>query len=231
MKIIQHEEAPRALLQIIIDHYEPITTIDTVILIGGDKFGLMHGKMAVFNPDTGGVIIDMAACIKDQRWMARGMAFVPNVWCNLVYSVFHEGAHAMQLMNDEIVFDESTWDLQCEILDHTADIMAIEQMIDWFEIHTTTPPLDQLGWVGKRIQNLFNKVYSKAPDAINAEMDLIGTEAGGFAAMAAQGPDFEEHEIPGLMKAIGKGDIGLIIKNRPCLRMDEILGADREVRS
>jgi len=230
MRIIQHEEAPKALIQLIAEYYEPITAINMVILIGGDKYELMHGKMAVFNPETGAVVIDMEACMKDQRWMRRGMAFVPNVWCNLIYSVFHEGAHALQMMNDEISFDEQTWDLQCEMLDHTADVMAMEQMIDWFEIHATTPPLDQMGWVGQRIQTLFNEIYSKAPDVIGAEMDILGTEAAGFAEVAAQGPDFEKHEIPGLMQAIGRGDIGLQIKGRPCLRMDEILGADREVR-
>lgn len=238
MEVIQQVEAPKALVDLIYEHYEPIYTIKRVLLLNDDPFNLANGHMGVYIPEQEAVLINMKACMEDQRWMQRGMSFVANVWCNLLYTVFHEGAHAMQMINEEIVFDEATWSIQHEMLDHAAHITAMEQLIDWFNVHTITPPLEQLGWVGERIQKVFNNIYSEAPDAISLELDLLGTEAGGLAMGAAQDPSVEDGDIQmlnlpqeykdapagaRLLEAVDRGDIGLKVNGRPCLRIGDFI--------
>jgi len=234
MKIIQHVEAPAASVRLIKNHYETITPIETVLLIGGDSTNLLGGKMGVFVPETKSVIIDMKACMEDQRWMAKGMTYIANIWCNLIYTILHEGAHGRQLM-DGIEWDEATWEVQREILDHAADIEALEQMIDWFAQSKNVPSLRNLGWVGQQIQILFNNLYSKAPDLINQEMEVWG--AGMLAEVAAQGPNLkgdigilkmaqeykDAPEILRLYDAIDTGNVGMIINGRRCLRVGEAL--------
>lgn len=239
MKILQTSEAPQALLQLILTEYQGLSTIQEVILLGetGEPFRELYpGKLGVYVPSTESIIIDMKECLKNQQWMQQGMNFVANVWCNLIYTIFHEGAHAEQMLTEDIVFDEATWDIQHEILDHKADITAKEKMIDWFEDHKDVPPIEELGWIGKHIQKLFNHIYSERPDFINEEMDLWGI--GMPAERAAQSPNLkgdigmlknvpqiykDAPEAVRLIDAIDSGNVGTIVKGRPCLRIGETL--------
>ena len=250
MNIIQHVEAPAELVLLIEDHYKTITTIDTVLLIGGTLLkdvAVLEGKLGVFVPGTKSVIIDMDACMKNQQWMDKGMTYIANIWCNLIYTALHEGAHGRQLMNSAIKFgadsdiDEvleevkAAWEVQREILDHDADIEAMEQMIDWFATGKNVPSLRDFGWVGQQVKILFNNLYSEAPDFINQEMEVWG--AGMLAEEAAQSPALkgdigilglpqaykDAPEIVRLHDAIDTGNAGMVINGRRCLRVGEAL--------
>jgi len=234
MDIMQHVEAPAELVRLIEDHYKTITTIEKVLLVGNDPTNLLKNKMGVFVPETSTVIINMKTCLEDQQWMAKGMTYIANIWCNLIYTVLHEGAHGKQLM-DSIEWDEAMWEAQREILDHDADIEAMEQMIDWFATGKNVPSLRNLGWVGQQVKILFNNLYSKAPDIINLEMEVWG--AGMLAESAAQGPNLkgdigilkiaqEYKDTPELIRlydAIDTGNAGMIVNGRRCLRVGEAL--------
>lgn len=236
MEIIQQVVAPAELVDLIESHYKTITAIETVILVGGDPTNLLDGKLAVFIPDTKSVVIDMKACMEDQRWMAKGMTYVANVWCNLIYTVFHEGAHGKQLMDGMISDDLAMWKAQLEILDHDADITAMEQMIDWFALRKNVPSLRNLGWVGEQVKTLFNNLYSKAHKLINQEMEVWG--AGMLVEVAAQNPNLkgdigilnnvpqaykDAPEAVRLIEAIDAGNVGMVINGKRCLRVGEAL--------
>jgi len=168
--IKQLVNAPPLLIKLIEEEYSDVPTIQTVI-IGADlePFNtIFPGKLGAFIPETSTVIIDLAQCMRNMHWMDKGMAFVANVWCNIIDTVFHEGAHARQMMNENIDFSEDTWDSQCDILDNEAEQESLEKMIDWFDLNNRTPHLSELGWVGQEIHRLFNHLYSSAPDEISA---------------------------------------------------------------
>jgi hypothetical protein len=247
MEIVEHVEAPAELVRLIKDHYETITTIKKVLLIGNDPTNLLKGKMGVFVPETRTVIIAMKTCMEDQRWVDKGMTYIANIWCNLIYTALHEGAHARQMMDSAIKFDansdmdevleevKAAWEVQREILDHAADIEAMEQMIDWFATRKNVPSLRNLGWVGQQVKILFNNLYSKAPDFINQEMEVWG--AGMLALVAAQDPNLkgdiahtnlpqaykDTPEAVRLIEAINIGNVGMIINGKHCLRVGEAL--------
>jgi hypothetical protein len=238
MKIVQHVEAPAELIRLIKKHYKTITTIDTVLIIGGTPLGpvpLLEGKLGVFVPGTKSVILDMKACMEDQQWLNKGMTYVANVWCNLIYTILHEGAHGKQLMDGVISDDLATWEVQREILDHDADVEALETMIDWFSTIKNVPSLRDLGWVGQQVKILFNNLYSKAPDFINQEMEVWG--AGMLVEEAAQIPALkgdiahmdlpqeykDAPEIVRLIDAIDTGNAGMVVNGRRCLRVGEAL--------
>ena len=92
MEILIHKEVPPQLVEAVNALYGGIDAIKKVIFDA--NIPDLNGHMGVFNPDTGAILIDIGACMKDVRWMGMGMSYVPNVWCNMLYAVFHEGAHA-----------------------------------------------------------------------------------------------------------------------------------------
>jgi hypothetical protein len=218
MELIQQKIAPPDMVSLIENEYKSIPTIEKVLIVG--QTDQLNDRIAAFILDTNTVIIDMSACMEDMRWMKLGMAYVPNVWCNLIYCVFHEGAHARQYHE----YGEGTFDIKRAILEHNADIEATEKMIDWFNINGQTPDTENLGWVGDRIYRLFNDVYSQSPDIIGTEIDLLGTEAGGSAELAARNPYFEKPEaVNSMMESLFRGDIGVKVKDKMYLRISDIL--------
>jgi hypothetical protein len=231
MNIVEQVVAPPSLTKLISEVYESSTVIDKVILVGGTD--QMDDKMGVYVPDTKSIIIDILACMRNRQWADKGMAFVPNAWCNLIYTVYHEGIHAEQYES----FGEDIFAIERNDLEYDAEVRALEATIGWFGVNKSTPPLAELGWLGAQIQALFNKWYSQTPDAVSNEINLLGTEAGGLAISAAQSPALEENiqmltlpqeykDASGgarLLEAAERGDVGLKIKGTPYLRVGDIL--------
>jgi len=218
MEIIQQTDVPKAMIALISNEYENISTIEKVIILAGTD--QLEGQMAVFVPGTDSVIIDLKACMENQQWMKRGMGFVPNTWCNIIYAVFHERIHAEQFRD----LGEDMFEMAEEDLDEDADIRALELMIDWFETNKKVPVLDELGWVGAQIKQLFNDLYIEAPEFVDMEMSMLGTEAGGLAMGMRMNHYFEDEEkFNGMLLQIMHGDIGLNVQNNACLRVGDVL--------
>lgn len=112
------------------------------------------------------------------------------------------------------------------IIEHSANIIALEKMLDYMRDpqHEKTPALKDLGWVGHELERLFSNLYSRTPDFISAEIDILGSAAGGMAARAAHNPYFENPNVFNeMMETIEKGDIGIRIKDIPYLRTNDLL--------
>ena len=113
-------KAPKEMVRLIEDLYPSVESIKKVIINANIAF--LHGKMAVFDIDTGTIIFDIGTCIEDIRWMKKGCLYIPNVWFNIMYVTFHELAHAKQ------VLIEGWEDIEESILESAADKEAIEAM-------------------------------------------------------------------------------------------------------
>jgi hypothetical protein len=220
MNILQHVIAPQPLLELIIAEYESISTIERVILVGGTD--QLEGRLGEYVPETKAVIIDLKACMENQQWMQKGMAFVPNVWTNIVHTVFHESIHAEQYES----LGEDMHQMPMEELERDADIRALEKSIDYFHDNPKTPDLKELGWVGEQLRALFNGVYAQAPDMVGQEMDLLGTEAGGFAVRAAAYlGDVKKAKtmIEMVASQAATGDFGLKVGSHYCFKTEDFL--------
>lgn len=220
MEIILNKEAPPEIVRLIQAEYEEIPTIKKVII---DTDIDLHGNTGVFNPNTGAVIIDMGTCVTNMGWMEKGMLYMANVWSNLLYVVFHEGAHAKQ-------FDQSpeSFELGREhkdaILEHAADIEALEKMVNWYD-ENKMPVINEWGWPGEYIRTMFNSIYTEKSDMVHTEVDAFRADAAGKASLlAAHNPYFEDEKaVLSMYAAIDNGDVGLIIKEDRYLRANEAL--------
>lgn len=172
----------------------------------------LKGELGAFDPDTGTIIVDMGACVTDKRWMKKGIMFIPNVWFNLIFTFFHEMAHAFQLEEDQSLALFEVLPLEYE---EEADTIAENSLIQWVDAHDT-PLLVEMNWVGEQIKGLFNKMYVRAPEAVVEELDLNGTTAVANAlhTILAKGQVDDKGDRDKLLKSIDDGEIGVKINGK-----------------
>lgn len=221
MKILIHKEVPSQLVEAAIALYEEIDAVNRVIFDA--NIPGLNGKLGVFNPNTGAVLIDIGACIKNIRWMELGMSYIPNVWCNMLYTVFHEGAHAEHFDDEPEVFKLDMEHMD-PVLEHAADVEALELTIDWTRLHEI-PTISEMGWAGEQIRTLLNSLYLKDPNLIDEAIEIECTKAAGKVAMvAAHCPGLaDDEDAQKVIKAVQDGEIGIRINGIGYLKIDDIL--------
>lgn len=233
MRIIQQVRAPEILVDLIETEFKFNTAVKQVIICGDtDQFD----GLGVFVAETGSIILKLGECITNNRWMDLGMNFVACVWTNLIYTVYHEKAHTLQYLNGDYDPDDREWEDLRLRLEDDADRYAIENAIDWFSAHKTVPPITRMGWLGNRLQEMFNSVYPRAQKFVAKELDTWG--AGMTLDMAAQRPELAGDveilenvsdgyknlsEAGRLLDGIHKGQVGAMVKDEPCLSIGESL--------
>jgi len=223
-------KAPKEMVRLIEDLYPSVESIKKVIINANIAF--LHGKMAVFDIDTGTIIFDIGTCIEDIRWMKKGCLYIPNVWFNIMYVTFHELAHAKQ------VLIEGWEDIEESILESAADKEAIEAMEKWSE-NNHMPLLSDMGWAEEIIKNTLNANYSKHPTQVTIEIDTMDTDAVAVATVAAnRSASFKEEnpedEIAGklrLIAAIRNREVGIVINDLEFLFANEFLCMDKHTNT
>ncbi len=219
MKIIVHEEAPPELIRIIDEAYTDITSINTVEI--GIDFEPLREKKALgaFDPVAGTVFIDMQNCLQDNRWIQKGCLFIPNVWLNLMYAAHHELIHAVQIIDDPSIIDLPTTPEAKEV---EARQMAVDAMFSWFEAGGKIPPLNEMGWIGQAIASTLNGLFSRMPEAVAEELDLMKTGAVARVEIVISAHDhFNDSDI--LYTNIDKGEMGIKLNGKRYLTASELL--------
>lgn len=186
----------------------------------------LKGELGAYDPDTGSIIVDMGACITDKRWMKKGIMFIPNVWFNLIFTFFHEMAHAFQLEEDPSLALLEALPL---VYEEEADTIAENSLINWVETHDT-PLLAEMSWVGEQIKDLFNKMYAQVPEVVVEELDINGTPAASNAlhAVLAKGQIDDEGDRDKLLKSIDDGEIGVKINGKRYFTAYEAVNTTQE---
>ena len=220
MKILIHKEVPSQLLEAAREMCEQI---DIKQMIFDANITGLNGKLGMFNPNTGAILIDIGICMKNVRWMELGMSYIPNVWCNMLHTVFHEGAHASHFMAEPEHF-EMYMEHKDAVLEHAADVEALELTIDWTRLHET-PTISEMGWAGEQIQTLLNSLYLKDPNLIDEAIEIEYTKAAGKVAMvAAHCPGLaDDEDAQRVIRAVQDGEIGIRINGIGYLKIDDIL--------
>jgi len=129
--------------------------------------------IAVFNPHTKNIALDMARILKAPMLRNRGMMFLPSFWYNLLWVYFHELCHADQFMKDPSIIKYFNSELPIRY-EKEANEFAADNIFNWLRSNKI-PPITKLGWIGKRIEDYVNKFYSLNPRVAD-ELDWM--EAG-----------------------------------------------------
>jgi|GEM_PF-4921342 len=229
MDIKIHKDPPRELVRIVNDLYPTIRSIKQVIFDA--NIDLLHGKMAVFVPDTGSVIIDLAACAKDIRWIRKGSLYIPNIWFNMLYCVYHEYAHAKQVLNLKWL------EISEHVLENAADREAIDLMVEWAGAGKI-PKLSEMGWAIDLIRDTINRAYITNQNMVNYEIDALDSNAAAFASTATllsteYTTSTEEDQtmlMENLCNNIQSGNIGVTIRGIGYLYPEEFLMIDEHYK-
>lgn len=219
MKIMLHQEAPLMLISTIDQAYTDIASIKAVHI--GIDFPTLREKKAIgaFDPVSGTVFIDMQNCLRDNRWIKKGCLFIPNVWFNLMYATHHELIHAVQVVDDPSLID---MDVVPKDQEDEAHQMAVDAMFSWFEAGGKIPPLIEMGWIGEAIASTLNGLFSRMPEAVVEELDMMKIGAVARAEVVISAHDhFNDSKI--LYEDIDRGKIGIKFNDKRYLTASELL--------
>jgi len=225
MEFIDNRGAPPELIRKI---HEKMETCESVKRVVFDAFiEDLKGDMGAFDPETGTIYIDMGACLMRKDWMKKGIMYIPNVWFNLMMTVFHEITHAAQL--DEELGLSELHSLP-KHYEYEATAIAEHMLMDWAK-NNPIPTLAEMGWVGDQIKLLLNKLYAQMPEVVNEEIDLQGTDIVAHAKEAAQASKeySQDHETALLLKQINEGMVGAKVNNTMYLTAYEAIDMDHVV--
>ena len=203
MEIIEHREPPKGFAEFA---EEILGGVGCESLVIGAHLDFMtEGRMSVLVLEKKCVVIDLAACGRDTRWMRRGAFYVPNVWFNLIYSVFHEAAHLYQMEE----YGDEIHDIPEAILEHSADLIAMDSIEVWIrETNNIVPNLEDFGWLKGMMKDTINHMYSRGLPEIDLELDAMKMDAVA-RALAVQG--LEETDSQDLAALEPSRDKGLVV--------------------
>jgi hypothetical protein len=181
------------------------------------------GSTGIYDPEDDMAGIFIKGAIDDEReFMSKGMMFVPSVWFNVLFAIFHEGCHGWQRKeNPEL----GGLHLLPKELETAADLYAIGKCLEWSQYHYV-PALDEMGIIGDTIRHYFNQSYYKNIDYIDLELE--GLEIGGVALASdvMQSCEFSKRGEEVLRDLILEGQIGIRHKNNYWLKGYEFFGLD-----
>lgn len=220
MEIKLHKDVPPILVRQIARLGEEIKSVKQVIIDADVDPKLMHGRMGVWVADTGSIITDIGACIKNTQWFQYGVFFHWNAWLNMLWVVYHEFAHAEQSENDDCAGRD------IHELEELATEWALDDVLDFVTKHPILPPLNEWGWAKTLLQKCVNDLYWQHADVFNEEFSCLGTPAAANAIIAARtsGGFDEVKSVVRLIHRITEGkEVGTVINKTPYLTARDVI--------
>ncbi len=225
MDVIGTVATPSVLLSIIEDAFKDLDNVSLVIVAPQiDNMGGKVGAIDVNEKDGKiNVLISLDNCVQSTHWVDKGMLYIPNVWYNMLYAVFHEAAHCRQLADMPSMADGLEHVL--EIMEHAADIEAVSLMFEWSK-KNEVPTLKEMGWAGEQIQAVLNGLYAKHSAVVDEELDFMNTNIIAKAAVTAANTDEigTDEEMTSLIEHVKNGSMGKIVKGQCYLSAEEFFG-------
>ncbi len=226
MDVVGTVAAPPRLLGIIEDTFKDLDNVKLVIVAPQiddmDKVGAIDidekdGKI--------NVLISLQNCVQSTHWVNKGMLYIPNVWYNMLYAVYHEAAHCKQLLADPELTSDFDHTHALAIMEHAADIEAISLMFEWSK-KNNAPNLREMGWAGEQIQAVLNGLYAKHSAVVDEELDFMDTNIIAKAAVTAANTNEigTAEEMTSLIEHIKTGSMGKVVKGRCYLSAEEFFG-------
>jgi len=212
LEIIVTQEPPKALIEIAEQELKDITTVEALLF---EANFLKDKGTGAFFPEDKIIVIDPAECMSNFMFMRKGMMYIPSVWFNMLWALYHEAAHARQFMVDPNI--DKTYPLPV-FYEHAADLEARAKIGIWAD-GNPMPKLDDMGWVGKELKKMINLAYTQPEgDNLMAELDVYNTNGIGFVDMiTAYHETIDTNQYTSLCEAVDKGDVGMIVDGKRCL--------------
>ena len=212
MEIITTEEPPKALIEIAEQELKDITTVEALLF---EANFLKDKGTGAFFPEDKIIVIDPAQCLSNCMFMREGMMYIPNVWFNLLWALYHEAAHARQFMVDPNI--DKTYPLPV-FYEHAADLEARAKIGAWVS-GNPVPKLNEMGWIEKELKQMINLVYSQPRGSkLVEEVDVFDAGGVGFVdTIVAYHKVIDPKQYKSLCEAVDKGDVGLTVDSKRCL--------------
>jgi hypothetical protein len=239
MNIILNKEAPLELIRIIDQLDKDFNHGVENIIIDAFIPALAKQKaIGAYEVTTKTILIDLGNCLIDSQWMKYGMLYIPGVWLNAVVAVFHEFAHACQIEEDlavAMLTDEDDAEM-IQLIEQEAMATAMEHALNYFKHSRKTPPLNEMGWLGKEMAKALNGVFHEIPFQVEEELDALKSGAVASLNEATSALSHFDNDSGSLLKikidSVGmlRDDIdqnqgGVKIENRYYMTMDEFITA------
>jgi hypothetical protein len=227
-EIIAVVDAPYELLRLIKEACDQTPSIKKVIIAAGVEelraTDVEPASLSALNPNEGIIILDVANCVTDRRWVAKGFRFVANVFLNMVFGFYHELAHQFQIDDDPELLGIEEMPPE---LDTEANDMAEDLTLEWAK-DSKVPKIADMGFAGQQILNLFNAIYGKAPEFVAEELKLDGTDAAAQATVATAVAESED--ALQLITDIREGYIGVVVDGKEYFTAYEAINMNHEVK-
>lgn len=204
IKITAKKEPPKELARIVEQELADIATVEHMIF---DAFHLEEGMLGGFKPPDKLITIDLGNCLTNTLFMKQGMMHIPGVWFNMLWALYHEIAHALQIEGSPDLAE-----LNREVLEDEAQGFAEESIVEWAE-KNKTPTIEEMGWAGEQLRFTVNMTYSQSMgQKLLSEIDTLN--AGGIGLLdtiVAHHPKVSMNEHKSLCEIIDKGEQGVIV--------------------
>lgn len=225
MDVIGTVAAPPMLLSIIEDAFKDLDNVSFFVI--APEINDIQGKVAATQIEPDGklmVLISLQNCVESTHWVDKGMLYIPNVWYNMLYAVYHEAAHCRQFLDDPSLLADDSGQTHT-IMERAADIEAIELMFEWSK-KNKAPNLREMGWAGSQIQLVLNGIYAQHPAVVDEELATMDTTIVAKAAVTAANADTLEtsEEMTSLIEHIKNGSMGTVLNGQCYLSAGEFFG-------
>lgn len=221
VRMIDNLGAPPELVRLAEEEAKQTDVIKTILFDGFLHEIFTGNNLGALEPVKGIVIVDMGACIMNNRWIKQGVRLVANAWLNLLYTLYHEVAHAIQL-------EANPWLAKEPFLPQRFEVDAAEEantrLLEWAK-ENTVPSLNEMGWVGEQLKNILNNMYAIDPEAAILEIELDGTEAVAVAmhAILASGKYDDREDRKRLLESIDEGYVGVKVNGERYLTAYDVV--------
>ena len=223
IQVIESEQAPAALVQLVRLETEDVPTIESVVF--GAYFGHMKqgNTVATYLPDQKTIYIDLGNALLSVEYYNQGMMFIPNVWYTVIFGLYHEIEHASQLEAEPRLIEYNTLPQEYEDGANESARQGVEQ---WARENPISPPLAKLGWLGTQLIIMLNAVYTKNPD-VSDEPDLHQFGAAASVDDIFTRWQFTDQGRRGLIDAIEAESFGLKVNGKHYLTASGFFGLER----
>ncbi len=172
------------------------------------------------DPESKTINIYLEGCMRNRKYMNRGILWPAASWMMLVFTLFHEYWHAKQLTRNTML--ATAYPDALRALEEEADQVADESLMEWCKSEPM-PKLKDMGWMGEVLRQGVNALYAKFPRIVEEIEDF---EDGGAMRIEMA---FEQHEFTFngmklLTERVKNGELGVVTRNGLCLNGYEALG-------
>ena len=213
--ITKSKEPPEELIRVAEQELAEVATVKDLLF---EAEFLDDGAIGGFFPEDKMLIIDLGHCLTNQMFMEKGLMHIPSIWFNMLWALYHELAHAKQLMTNPNLSQEYPLPQAHE---HAADLEAMAKIRAWIA-DNQIPTLEEMGWVGEQVKHMINMTYSQdMGKQLVEELDILNIGGVVLANILATHQDFSEKGQQSLYEMIDTGEIGVKVNNQRYLKAAE----------